>query len=63
MNTPLASEEQTREFLHRLWYGLGYQIIDEIAKQYNLNEEQKDALQTKFLKPGDWVFTVGPKIE
>ena len=54
MNIPLASEEETNQFLQKLWFDFGLRLVRSIAIAYNLNETQSEALQDVLLKPNSW---------
>jgi hypothetical protein len=50
----LASEQDTIRFIQTLWFSYGMRLVKDICKAYNLDEEQRDALQEQLLKPNDW---------
>ena len=58
MNIPLASEEETNQFLQKLWFDFGLRLVRSIAAAYNLNEAQSEALQDVLLKPNSWDIQV-----
>ena len=50
----LASEQEAIRFIQTLWFSYGMRLVKDICKAYNLNEEQREALQEQLLKPNDW---------
>jgi hypothetical protein len=58
----LATEEETNRFLNRLFFSWGQKIIQVLSKEYNLNEDQVYVLETKLLKPNDWLVIIQPPI-
>ncbi len=51
---PLASEQTTQRFLEGLWLSFGVRVVQTISAVCGLNDEQKEALEEKLLKPNDW---------
>ncbi len=51
---PLASEQATQRFLEGLWLSFGVRVVQTISSVCGLNDEQKEALEEKLLKPNDW---------
>jgi hypothetical protein len=62
MEIPLASEEETNQFLQKLWFDFGLRLVRSIATAYNLNEAQSDALQDVLLKPNSWDIRIKPAL-
>jgi hypothetical protein len=61
-NIPLATEEETQQFLQRLWFDFGMRIVRSIATAYSLSEEQHEALKDVLLKPNNWDVKCKPPI-
>lgn len=51
---PTASEPATQRFLEGLWLSFGVRVVQTISNVCGLNDEQKEALEEKLLKPNDW---------
>ncbi len=56
--TPLSTEKETLNFLGALWYEWGIALVQRIAKEYSLSEEQTDALMEVLLKSNDWCIEI-----
>jgi hypothetical protein len=56
--TTLATEKETLNFLGALWYEWGITLVQRIAKEYGLSEEQNEALMEILLKSNDWCVEV-----
>jgi hypothetical protein len=54
----IASEQETTRFIQTLWFSYGMRLVKDICKAYNLDEEQRDALQEQLLKPNDWEVVI-----
>jgi len=50
----LATEKETFQFLHMLYFLWGQQIVHLLSKEYGLTEEQQDALEEIVLNPNSW---------
>jgi hypothetical protein len=58
----LATEGATLRFLEGLWFRHGQVIIKAIMKEYNLTQEQCEALEDCLLKPNDYIVKVLPSL-
>ena len=58
IETTLATEKEALNFLGALWYEWGIALVQRIAKEYGLSEEQNDALMEVLLKSNDWCVEV-----
>jgi len=58
----LASEKETLRFLNGLFFAWGQKIVSILCKAYDLNEEQKEELETILLKPNDWQIALKPPL-
>jgi hypothetical protein len=54
----IATEEETSRFINGLFYAWGQRLIYDISNAYNLNEEQKEVLETILLKPNNWFLEI-----
>jgi hypothetical protein len=54
----LATEKEALNFLGALWYEWGIALVQRISKEYNLSEEQNEALMEVLLKSNDWCVEV-----
>ncbi len=54
----IASEEDTLHFINALWFQWGITLVRTIAQEYNLNEEQTEAITNLLLRPNDWIVEV-----
>ena len=54
----IASPDETKRFLSTLWFQWGVTLVNMIATEYSLTEQQKEALCDMLLKPNDWVVEV-----
>ncbi len=54
----VATEEETRRFLGIVWIDWGTRLVREIAKAYDLDAEQTDALLQVLVRPNDWLIDV-----
>jgi hypothetical protein len=54
----LATEKETLQYLNTLFFLWGQQIVQLIAKEYGLSEEQKEALEEVVLKPNNWSVVI-----
>ena len=54
----VATEEETRKFLSIVWIDWGTRLVREIAKFYELDSEQTDALLQVLVRPNDWLVEV-----
>ena len=54
----IATEEETRRFLSIVWIDWGTRLVREIAKSYELDAEQTDALLQVLVRPNDWLVEV-----
>lgn len=52
----------TVQFLNSLWYKWALSLFKTIYEKYELNEEQREALERAFLKPNDWIVEILPPI-
>ena len=59
----LASEQEATRFIQTLWFSYGMRLVKDICKAYNLNEEQREALQEQLLKPNDWEVIIKPSLK
>lgn len=50
----ITTQEETLNFIGALWYQWGINLVNRIAKEYELSEEQNDALMEVLLKSNDW---------
>ena len=53
-----SSYKDTIRFIEKLWFLWGQKLLNEIAKEYNLNPEQKEALDGVLLRPNDWTVHI-----
>jgi hypothetical protein len=54
----IASEEETLRFLSALWIRWGESVLNTLCANYELNEEQREAVLQIILKPNDWLVKV-----
>ena len=54
----IAPPDETKRFLSTLWFQWGMTLVNMIATQYSLNEQQKEAVSDILLKPNDWIVEV-----
>jgi hypothetical protein len=54
----IAPPYETKRFLSTLWFQWGMTLVNMIATQYSLNEQQKEAVSDILLKPNDWIVEV-----
>jgi hypothetical protein len=54
----IASEEETLRFLSALWIRWGESVLNTFCANYELNEEQREAVLQIILKPNDWLVKV-----
>jgi hypothetical protein len=55
----LASEEETKRFLGSLWFRWGDMLLNHICNQYDLSEEQREAVVQILSRPNDWIVEIG----
>jgi hypothetical protein len=54
----IATEEEALRFLNIVWIDWGTRLVREIAKHYELDSEQTDALLQVLVRPNDWLVEV-----
>jgi len=50
--------KDTIRFIEKLWFLWGQKLLNEIAKEYHLSPEQKEALDAILLRPNDWIVQI-----
>jgi hypothetical protein len=55
-----STYKDTIRFIEKLWFLWGQKLLNQISKEYQLNPEQKEALDGILLRPNDWIVHIKP---
>ncbi len=60
--TPSVSEKDVDAFLNAIFFRWAVTLFEISCSVYELDEEQKDAVEDILLKPNDWVVEKSPPL-